>query len=81
MRQPVVPIGTIVLLLLLVAGVFAEDDQSPAERLRLHGIPLRRVEQLKAAMNRVRDDMAEVAKVEAFPRMEGRQMTMVIVPK
>jgi len=33
MRQPVVSIGTI-LLLLLVGGVFAEDDQSPAERVR-----------------------------------------------
>jgi translation initiation factor IF-3 len=30
---------------------------------------------------RVRDDLDKVAKVEQVPRMEGRQMTMVISPK
>ena len=32
-------------------------------------------------LRRVQDDIAEVAKVEAWPRMEGRQMLMVIAPK
>ncbi len=32
-------------------------------------------------LKRVQEDMAEVAKVEAFPRLEGRQMVMVISPK
>ncbi|WP_379548954.1 translation initiation factor IF-3 [Qipengyuania sp. DSG2-2] len=32
-------------------------------------------------LNRVRDDMEETAKVEAFPRLEGRQMLMVLAPK
>ncbi len=32
-------------------------------------------------LNRVRDDMEETAKVEAFPRLEGRQMLMVLSPK
>jgi len=32
-------------------------------------------------LRRVQDDMAEVAKVESFPSMEGRQMTMVLAPK
>ncbi len=32
-------------------------------------------------LKRVQEDMAEVAKVEAFPRLEGRQMVMVIAPK
>ncbi len=32
-------------------------------------------------LNRVRDDVAEVAKIEAYPRMEGRQMLMVLAPK
>jgi translation initiation factor IF-3 len=32
-------------------------------------------------LKRVQDDCAEVAKVEAYPRMEGRQMLMVISPK
>ncbi|MCB2088903.1 MAG: translation initiation factor IF-3 [Sphingomonadaceae bacterium] len=32
-------------------------------------------------LNRVRDDVEEVAKVESFPRLEGRQMLMVLAPK
>ena len=32
-------------------------------------------------LERVRDDLGESAKVEQFPKMEGRQMTMVMVPK
>jgi translation initiation factor IF-3 len=32
-------------------------------------------------LRRVQDDVVEVAKVEAWPRMEGRQMLMVIAPK
>ena len=32
-------------------------------------------------LNRVRDDVEEIAKVEAFPRLEGRQMLMVLAPK
>ena len=32
-------------------------------------------------LKRVQDDTAEVAKIESYPRMEGRQMLMVISPK
>ncbi|MBC2652686.1 translation initiation factor IF-3 [Novosphingobium flavum] len=32
-------------------------------------------------LRRVQEDVAEVAKIEAYPRMEGRQMLMVISPK
>ena len=32
-------------------------------------------------LNRVKDETAEIAKVEAMPKMEGRQMIMVIAPK
>lgn len=32
-------------------------------------------------LRKVQDDVAEIAKVEAFPRMEGRQMLMVLAPK
>ena len=34
-----------------------------------------------AVLVRVRDDLDEIAKVEQMPRMEGRQMTMVVSPK
>ena len=32
-------------------------------------------------LDRVREDLTEEAKVEQFPKMEGRQMTMVMAPK
>lgn len=32
-------------------------------------------------LKRVEDDISGIAKVEAHPRMEGRQMTMVVAPK
>lgn len=32
-------------------------------------------------LKRVQEDSAEVAKVESYPRMEGRQMLMVLSPK
>ena len=32
-------------------------------------------------LERVRDDLGEISKVEQFPKMEGRQMTMVISPR
>jgi len=32
-------------------------------------------------LDRVRGDLEEAAKVEQFPRMEGRQMTMVMAPR
>jgi translation initiation factor IF-3 len=32
-------------------------------------------------LKRVQEDVVEIAKVEAFPRLEGRQMVMVVAPK
>jgi len=32
-------------------------------------------------LDRVREDVTEEAKVEQFPKSEGRLMTMVIAPK
>ncbi len=32
-------------------------------------------------MNRVKTDMAEIAQVESYPKLEGRQMIMVLAPK
>ena len=32
-------------------------------------------------LNRVRDDLEKTSKVEQFPKMEGRQMVMVLSPK
>ncbi|MDZ7750138.1 MAG: translation initiation factor IF-3 [Gammaproteobacteria bacterium] len=35
----------------------------------------------KRILDRVEADMAEIAKVEQFPKMEGRQMVMLLAPK
>jgi translation initiation factor IF-3 len=32
-------------------------------------------------LNRIKDDLDEIALVEAFPKMEGRQAVMVLAPK
>ena len=32
-------------------------------------------------LNRVKEELGETVKVEAFPKMEGRQMIMVVAPK
>jgi translation initiation factor IF-3 len=32
-------------------------------------------------LKRVEDDLRELGSVEQFPRMEGRQMVMVLAPK
>ena len=34
-----------------------------------------------ASCERVRTDIGEEAKIEAMPKMEGRQMIMVLAPK
>ena len=35
----------------------------------------------KVVLDRVREEMEETAKVEQFPKLEGRQMTMVMAPR
>jgi len=35
----------------------------------------------KVVLDRVREEMQETAKVEQFPKLEGRQMTMVMAPR
>ncbi len=49
--------------------------------LRFRGREMAHVELGGKVLDRVQDDMEEIAKVEQFPKMEGRQMTMVIAPR
>ena len=49
--------------------------------LRFRGREMAHQELGVNVLNRVREDTDEVAKVEAFPKLEGRQMIMVIAPK
>jgi translation initiation factor IF-3 len=49
--------------------------------MRFRGRELAHQELGMNVLMRVKGDLDEVAKVEQFPRMEGRQMTMVVSPK
>ncbi len=49
--------------------------------LRFRGREMTHTELGMKVLDRVRDDLEELAKVEQFPKMEGRQMTMVISPR
>ena len=58
----------------------AEGDKVKVT-LRFRGRELSHGQLGMALLQRVQQDCAEDAKVEAYPRMEGRQMLMVLAPK
>ncbi|MCP4330373.1 MAG: translation initiation factor IF-3 [Alphaproteobacteria bacterium] len=49
--------------------------------LRFRGRELAHQDLGARVLDRVREDLDEIAKVEQFPKMEGRQMVMVIAPR
>jgi translation initiation factor IF-3 len=49
--------------------------------LRFRGREMSHQELGMNLLKKVQDDVAEIAKVEAYPRLEGRQMLMVLAPK
>jgi len=49
--------------------------------LRFRGRELAHQDLGMKVLIRVRDDLEEIAKVEQMPKMEGRQMVMVVAPK
>ena len=60
---------------------FIENGDKVKITLRFRGREMAHQQIGMDLLNRVRDDMEEIAKVEAFPRLEGRQMLMVLAPK
>jgi translation initiation factor IF-3 len=60
---------------------FIEDGDKVKVTLRFRGRELSHQQLGMQLLQRVQEDVAEVAKVEAYPRMEGRQMLMVLAPK
>ena len=60
---------------------FIEEGDKVKVTMRFRGRELAHQELGMNVLMRVRDDLEEIAKVEQFPRMEGRQMTMVVSPK
>lgn len=59
---------------------FLENGDKVKLTLRFRGREMAHQELGMKVLNRVRDDTAEVAKVEHHPRLEGRQMVMVLGP-
>jgi translation initiation factor IF-3 len=49
--------------------------------LRFRGREMSHQQLGMALLQRVQEDMVETAKIEAYPRLEGRQMLMVLAPK
>ena len=60
---------------------FFEEGDKVKVTLRFRGREMAHGELGMAVLRRVQEQTAEVAKVEAHPRMEGRQMLMVLAPK
>ncbi|MEO8722964.1 MAG: translation initiation factor IF-3 [Sphingobium sp.] len=60
---------------------FIEEGDKVKITLRFRGRELSHQQLGMALLQRVAENTAEVAKVEAYPRMEGRQMLMVLSPK
>jgi translation initiation factor IF-3 len=62
-------------------GKFLGEGDKVKVTLRFRGREMVHQELGMKVLNRVRDDVLELSKVEQFPKLEGRQMTMVIAPK
>jgi translation initiation factor IF-3 len=48
--------------------------------LRFRGREMAHLELGMDLLNKVKDDIAEISKVESHPKLEGRQMMMVVTP-
>jgi len=59
---------------------FLEEGDKVKVTLRFRGRELAHQEIAMSLLERLRDEVGELAKVEQFPRMEGRQMIMVMAP-
>ena len=60
---------------------FIDEGDKVKMTLRFRGREMAHQELGMDVLKRVQEDVAEIAKVEAYPRLEGRQMLMVLAPK
>lgn len=60
---------------------FLEAGDKVKVTMRFRGREMAHQELGMDVLNRVRDEVEELSKVEAVPKMEGRQMIMVLAPK
>lgn len=60
---------------------FIDDGDKVKMTIRFRGREMAHQDLGMNVLHRVRDEMEETAKVEQFPKSEGRMMTMVLAPK
>tara|TARA_Y100000746_G_scaffold81619_1_gene68813 strand:+ start:370 stop:795 length:426 start_codon:yes stop_codon:yes gene_type:complete len=60
---------------------FLEEGDKVKLTLRFRGREMAHHELGSKILDRVQEDLDSVAKVEQFPKLEGRQMTMVFAPR
>ena len=60
---------------------FLENGDKVKITMRFRGREMAHQERGVELLRRVQDDFEEIAKVEAEPKLEGRQMMMVLAPK
>ncbi len=60
---------------------FISDGDKVKVTMRFRGREMVHQELGLKVLDRVRNQLEEVAKVEQFPRMEGRQMIMIVAPR
>jgi len=60
---------------------FLENGDKTKITLRFRGREMAHRELGAQLLKRVEDDLSEIGAVEQFPKLEGRQMVMVIAPK
>lgn len=60
---------------------FIEDGDKAKVTLRFRGREMAHQELGMRVLERVRDDLEELCQVEAMPKLEGRQMVMVLAPR
>jgi len=60
---------------------FFDDGDKVKVTLRFRGREMAHQELGMNLLHKVKDDTAEIAKVEAEPKLEGRQMMMVLAPR
>jgi translation initiation factor IF-3 len=60
---------------------FLDDGDKVKVTIRFRGREMAHQDLGMKVLERVRDELDELAKVEQFPQMEGRLMTMVIAPR
>jgi translation initiation factor IF-3 len=60
---------------------FLDEGDKAKVTLRFRGREMAHQELGMRVLERVRDDLLELAVVEAMPKLEGRQMVMVLAPK